>query len=122
MTTNSFLDEMKKNFLYILSQKSSTSVDIDDLSINYNDLLDCSLTKYLTLLQSKAELLALAKKNNDEIAMQSALLKLRAHAMSLSSFFDAIGEDVEKILRTGKWAEIPKDYKVPAHYNDPPQK
>ncbi|MEM6053006.1 hypothetical protein AAH450_20870 [Erwinia sp. P7711] len=117
MTTYSFLDEMKRDFIDILNRKSPMPIDFNDLAINYNESLETSLVRYLTLLQSKAELLAQAKVNDDdELAMQSALLRLRTHAMSLSSFFDAIVEDTEMVLRTGEWVEIPEGYEPPKHY------
>jgi hypothetical protein len=122
MTTYSFLDEMKGNFLEILNRKSPLPIDIDDLAINYSESLESSLARYLTLLRSKTELLAQAQKNDDELAMQSALLRLRTHAMSLSSFFEAIVEDTETVLRTGEWAEIPENYNIPEHYKDPNSK
>ncbi|TCV91092.1 hypothetical protein [Biostraticola tofi] len=113
-----FFDEMKDIFLDLLSHKSDLPIDIDDLSINYNRSLEELLIKQLTLLHLKTKLLALAKNNDDELAMQSALLRLRTHAMSLSSFFDNIVEDTEVILRTGTWPEFPEDYKIPNHYNE----
>ncbi|KER04456.1 hypothetical protein LGZ99_13680 [Photorhabdus temperata] len=122
MTNYSFLDEMKENFLGILNQKSAHSVDIDDLSVDYNVLLESKLVRHLELLQSKAALLAQAKIHNDELAIRAAILEIRIHAMSLSSFFDAIAEDTEVLLRTGKWSEIPEDYKIPDHYNYPSKK
>ncbi|MQL49185.1 hypothetical protein GEA64_14985 [Photorhabdus khanii] len=119
MTNYSFLDEMKENFLGILNQKSAYSVDIDDLSVDYNVLLESKLVRHLELLQSKTVLLAQAKIHNDELAIRAAILEIRIHAMSLSSFFDAITEDVEVLLRTGKWSEIPEDYHIPECYNVP---
>lgn len=107
MTTYSYLDEMKTVFLEVLAQKSEQSIDVDDLSIDYNKSLEYALIKYLALLQSNVDILILAKKNRDELLMQSALLKLRTHAMSLSSFFEYIVEDTELILRTGEWLDIP---------------
>lgn len=43
----------------------------------------------------------------DDLALKTALLMVRAHAMSLSSFFDAIVEDSEFLLRNGTWMEFP---------------
>ncbi len=54
--------------------------------------------------------------------MQSTLLRLRTNVMSLSSFFDAIVEDSEIILRLETWPEIPKGYKSPENYNTPNSK
>ncbi|MDU4093332.1 MAG: hypothetical protein E7H57_08680 [Pantoea sp.] len=113
MTTYTFLDEMKRDFMEILNRKSPLPIDTDNLAINYNGSLETSLVRYLTLLQSETELLVQAKVNDDELAMQSTLLRLRTHAMSLSSFFDAIVEDTEMVLRTGEWVEIPEGYEPP---------
>ncbi|XBS68908.1 hypothetical protein ABK905_20455 [Acerihabitans sp. KWT182] len=53
----------------------------------------------------------------DELAMQTALLILRAQSMGLADFFNAIVNDIESILNKPKWIEIPEDYKIPKHYN-----
>ncbi|TCV91000.1 hypothetical protein [Biostraticola tofi] len=118
MKTCLFLDEMKDIFLDILCQKSDLPVNTDDLADNYNRSLEMLLIKQLTLLQSKTALLAKAKNNDDELTMRAAILEMRTHAMSLSSFFDNIAEDTEVILETGTWQEFTEDYKIPEHYND----
>lgn len=83
MATYSFLDEMKSDFLEIIGKKSSIAVDVDDLSIDYRASLENLLLKYMALCQSRAALLSGAKSVNDELAMQSVLLRLRSYAMGL---------------------------------------
>ncbi|MGP2518171.1 hypothetical protein [Yersinia sp. 2545 StPb PI] len=119
MISNSLFDSMKEDFISILENKSSSPIDKDDLFIEYNTVLDKKFEKYLDLLQTQGKLLALAKSKDDELAMQSALLRLRTYAMSLSGFFDAIVEDTEIILRLDTWPEIPEGYKLPEYYSDP---
>ncbi|MCO7256548.1 hypothetical protein KSI86_20545 [Dickeya oryzae] len=116
MNNYSFLDKMKEDFLDTLEQKSSTQIDIDDLSINYSCSLDEWLKKRLSLLQRNIDIFIHAKIDGDEVAMQSSLLISRTHAMGLSSFFDAIVEDIEVILNTGEWDGIPEEYKLPEKY------
>lgn len=112
-----FLDEMKENLLSILHQRSTKSVDIGDMAIDYQQSLEDKLVKQLSLLEAKAEFFAEAKKNDDEIAMKAFLFEIRIHAMSLSSFFDAITEDTTLLLRTGEWPEIPENYQPPERYS-----
>ncbi|PTU64820.1 hypothetical protein DB032_07755 [Chromobacterium sp. Panama] len=116
MATYSFLDEMKSDFLEIINEKSSSA--IDDLSIDYGASLENLLLKYMALCQSRAALLSGAKSVNDELAMQSALLRLRSYAMGLSSLFDAIADDAETILKTGEWPELPEGYELPDCYGN----
>ncbi|WP_197083081.1 hypothetical protein [Chromobacterium sp. LK11] len=118
MATYSFLDEMKIDFLEIINEKSSSAVDVDDLSIDYRASLENLLLKYMALCQSRAALLSRAKSVNDELAMQSALLRLRSYAMGLSSLFDAIADDAEAILKMGEWPELPEGYVLPDCYGN----
>ena len=107
-----FLNNIGNNFISIL-EKKNPSVDKDNLSINYRRTLKELFDKHLELLHKQEKLLSLAKSEGDEILMQSALLRLRSHAMSLSSFFDAIADDAEFIIRLEGWPEIPEGYKQP---------
>jgi hypothetical protein len=104
-----FLNDMKDDFIIILDKKSASPIDKDHLSIDYEADLDEQMEKYLRLLREQEKLLSQAKSKGDEPAMLSALLRLRTHAMSLSSFFDAIAEDTEIILRLDTWPEIPEE-------------
>nr|WP_314424708.1 hypothetical protein [uncultured Erwinia sp.] len=97
---------MKDNFIALIESRSHSSVDSNDLSIDYETDLDKQLERYLTLLSEQEALLAFSKSTGNDLSMLSALLKLRTHAMSLSSFFDAIVEDAEIILKLNNWPEI----------------
>lgn len=119
MINNIFFESIKENFISILERKSSLPVDTEELFVDYSTALDHRFEKYLDLLRAQAMLLALAKNQGDELAMQSALLRLRTHAMSLSGFFNAIVEDAEIILRLETWPELPEGYKLPEYYNAP---
>lgn len=119
MKNNPIFESIKENFISILEERSSSPVDKDELFVDYSDALDDRFEKYLDLLRAQEMLLTLAKKQGDELAMQSALLQLRTHAMSLSSFFNAIVEDAEIILRLEAWPELPEGYKLPEYYNVP---
>lgn len=110
MKNHLLFDSMKKNFISILNKKSSNQVNEDDLFIDYSDSLNDIFNKYFSLLEEQEKLLSVAREKNDELEMQSALLKLRTHAMSLASFFEAIVEDAEITLRLDTWHEIPEDY------------
>ncbi|PHM55900.1 MULTISPECIES: hypothetical protein [Xenorhabdus] len=117
MTHDEFLDDMKENFISLFDEKSTEPVDYDNLFIDYKESLEQNFERYLQLFKSQVVILSQARKKGDELAMQSALLILRTHAMSLTSFFDAIVEDAESLLRTGEWSKIPEGYKLPECYN-----
>ncbi|MEI7377458.1 MULTISPECIES: hypothetical protein [Dickeya] len=119
MKNNSIFESIKGSFISILEEKPSSPVDKNELFIDYSAALDDRFEKYLDLLRAQEMLLTLAKNRGDEFAMQSALLRLRTHAMSLSSFFNAIVEDAEIILRLETWPELPEGYKLPEYYNVP---
>ncbi|WP_374419292.1 hypothetical protein [Chromobacterium sp.] len=118
MAMYSFLDGMKSDFLKIISEKYSSAVDVDDLSIDYGASLENLLLKYMALCQSSAALLSGAKSVNDELAMQSALIRLRSYAIGLSSLFDAIADNAETILKIGEWPELPEGYELPDCYGN----
>lgn len=119
MITYEFLDEIKELFPLILKQKTTQPIVTDDMAIDYQDSIVDSFGRQLFLLKENTELLAQAKKGNDELAMEVALLRIRTHAMSLSGFFDAIAEDATLLIRTDGWPGIPENYQVPEHYNYP---
>lgn len=116
MKIYSSLDVIKDEFQDIIKQKSSHSIDPDEYCIDYNSSLENVLNKKLDLLKFQLGLLERAHKSDDELAMQSALLKIRTHAISLSGFFEAIADDTELVLRTGEWPNIPENYTVPEQY------
>ncbi|MDH0340182.1 hypothetical protein [Chromobacterium haemolyticum] len=113
-----FFDKMRSDFLEVLKEKSSGIIDVDDLSVDYSESLERWLLKYMELCRSRAALFSPAKSVNDELAMQSALLRLRSYAMGLSSLFDAIADDAETILKTGEWPELTEGYELPDCYGN----
>jgi len=119
MINYEFLNEIKGLFPLILKRKASQSIDTDDMAIDYQDSIVDRLDRQLFLLKENTELLAQAKKENDELVMEVALLRIRTHSMSLSGFFDAIAEDVTLLIKADGWPDIPENYQVPEHYNYP---
>ncbi|WP_225084879.1 hypothetical protein [Pectobacterium colocasium] len=117
MINDLFFEIMKNNFISVLKKKSTSAIEMDDLSIDYNGQLNEQFLKQLTLLKVHTDLLNKASAENDELAMQSALLKLRSHAMTLSSFFESIAEDSEMLLKIDSWPAIPEGYQLPDHYD-----
>ena len=118
MITYKYLDEIKEIFPLIFKNKKIQQVDLDDMAIDYQDSIGDRLDRYLSLLKSNTELLSRAKIENDELAMEVALLRIRTHAMSLSSFFDAIAEDATLLIKADGWPDIPENYQLPEYYND----
>lgn len=89
------------------------------MAIDYQDSIVVRFDRQLSLLKENTELLTQAKKENDELAMEVALLRIRTHAMSLFGFFDAIAEDATLLTKMDGWPDIPENYQVPEHYNYP---
>ncbi|MGY6036926.1 hypothetical protein [Aeromonas sp. AE23HZ002T15] len=118
MKDGSLFDDIKGSFVHILESKNPVPVDTNVLFIDYSAALDDRFERYMDLLQEQSKLLLLAKENDDDIEMLSSLLKIRTHAMSLSSFFDAIVEDAEIIIKLGAWPKIPDGYKTSEGYNN----
>ncbi|MDL0438118.1 hypothetical protein [Stutzerimonas frequens] len=80
--------------------------DSGKLSIDYGCNMDEACAKYAGLLNRSIE--ALNSGGSDDLVAQRALMMIRTHAISLSSFFDAIADDAEFLIRSGVWTEIPE--------------
>ncbi len=103
----------------IFSKENKQKIKSENLRMDVSDDIDNILNIYLDLIRQKFNILPLAKEQNDEFAMRSALLEICAHAMSLSSFFDAIRDDTEQLALLENWPDFPEDYKLPDHYKYP---
>ncbi|MGP3591265.1 hypothetical protein [Vagococcus sp. WN89Y] len=104
-----FLNDIKSCFDAILDEKCAIPINKNDLSIDYESDLNAQMENYLRLLSEQVTLLSQANGKRNELAMVSALLRLRTHAMNLSTFFDAIVEDAEVILRLDTLPEISEE-------------
>lgn len=83
------------------------------LAINYQNNLDDRLVNRLELIYGLIEKLESAYKRSNELEIQGALLRIRSHAMSASSLFSSIADDIETLLQSGEWQGFPEDYRFP---------
>lgn len=122
-----------KNILSLLAKKNG--VTEEQLLDSWNEETDQFNWKvsYASDLQQDFEgdfrLLALAIKRcelalakSDVLPMRSCLMRARVAAMNLSSFFDSIGDDIERILILERDAvdseQFPEDYVLPDEYKN----
>lgn len=110
MNEFSSLDDLRGLFV-LISKAKLGGFDGEKLSVDYSRDLNEAFNKYAGLLCKAIEMLESGKE--DDLVAQSALMVIRTHAMSLSSFFDAIAEDAEFFLRSGGWGGIPENYVLP---------
>ncbi|XBS71690.1 hypothetical protein ABK905_12815 [Acerihabitans sp. KWT182] len=113
-----FLEKMKNDILRIYLEKGS-AFNLNEIEMNPKRDLDESLDQMMGELSLTSKLLNEARTNNDELAKKSALLMIRAQAMSLSGFFEAICDDTENLAMLDTWLSFPEDYELPEHYNYP---
>jgi hypothetical protein len=104
MNEFSFLDDLRKLFEETSKEKLGV-FDGDELSVDYSSDLGETLNKYASMLSQAVSMLESG--GQDDVVAQSALMMIRTHAISLSSFFDAIADDAEILLKSGKWADMP---------------
>lgn len=88
MNDRIFLEKLKNNIFAIYDEKSVKPVDTEKLNIDFNSNLDNTLEKLLYRLSLTCQLLTDAHENRDEFAMKSALLGIRAQAISLLHFLN----------------------------------
>jgi len=119
MISKLLFDKMNEDLVCIFERKSPVPTAKTNSFMGSKRSLDERFERYLYVLQKLEIFLSQAKSDNDEIAMQSILFRLRAQAMGLSSFFDAIVKEAENVLRLDTWPEIPEGYELPKHYQDP---
>ncbi|MCG8294009.1 hypothetical protein [Pseudomonas entomophila] len=111
MNEFSSVDRLRGLFAEIAKDKFE-GLEVDGLRIEHGEDLLLELKKYGSLLSDSIR--RLEESGVDELAVQSALIHVRIHAMSLCSFFDDIAEDAERLLIEAKWPDIPEDYVTPS--------
>lgn len=111
MNDFSEINEVRKLFAEIVQEKLP-EVELEALKVSYHEDLSLLLAKGMEQLAKNIR--RLASSGGDALATQSALIHLRAHAMSLSGFFDNIAEDAEYLLLEPEWPDIPEDHIAPS--------
>lgn len=105
------IDEVRKLFAEIVREKLP-EVELEALKVSCHEDLSLLLAKGMGQLTKNIR--RLASSGGDALVTQSTLIHLRAHAMSLSSFFENIAEDVEYLLLEPEWPDIPEEYIAPS--------
>ncbi|OLU13289.1 hypothetical protein BVH01_23390 [Pseudomonas sp. PA1(2017)] len=95
MNEFSSLEDLKRLFKEIAKAKMG-NFDCRELSIDYECDLNEAFNRYAGLLCQSIKMLDAG--GADDSVIQLALMTLRTHAMSLSSFFDAIADDAEFLI------------------------
>ncbi|MBO1111296.1 hypothetical protein [Bordetella petrii] len=113
MNKAEFFEDLKDILRSEFCSKYPDGFDSQKRAIDYNDHMDARIKRFLELIRQLTERLRVAREDGDEIAMQAALIRIRSHAMSLSTIFDWIVDDIETLLKSGKWPEIPEGYRFP---------
>ncbi|MBO9354430.1 hypothetical protein GG851_10520 [Bordetella petrii] len=113
MNKTDFFEDIKDVLRDEFCLKCPDGFDDKKLTIDYNDNADARIGRLFELIFQLTERIHLARESNDEVAMQAALIHIRVHAISLSTIFNSLVDDIETLLRSGEWPEIPEDYRFP---------
>ncbi|MGL4764424.1 MAG: hypothetical protein ACRC2N_05280 [Aeromonas sp.] len=105
-----FIKKLKQNLITILPEHENLVVlNIPDMVENYE--------RYINEFESAVELLSKTIENNDKVAIQCALTRVRIASLNLSNCYHDVVDDVVLINKSESWPAIPNDYKIPEHYN-----
>lgn len=115
----SMLDKFKDAYLELLKQKAGKVLDTDDLYLAEDYSIVESIQIDIKKLNLTIELFFNAKKNNDELAMQAALLRISTFLSGLYSIFDQTKADIDRFTLLPDTVDFPDDYKIPEHYHYP---
>ncbi|EYU13201.1 hypothetical protein V2H77_22540 [Photorhabdus sp. P32] len=91
-----------------------------ELNLNFN--ITEKYKEYIYDFKQAVMLLNRTIEENDQIAIQCALTRVRITSLNLSNLYADIIDDVVSINSQDLWPEIPEDYKIPDHYNYPQNK
>lgn len=115
----SMLDKFKDAYLELLKQKSSEELDADDLYLSEDNSIVESIQRDIKNLNLTIKLFFNAKENNDELAIQAALLRISTFLSGISGVFYQTGEDIDRFTLLSNIEDFPENYKIPEHYNYP---
>jgi len=91
-----------------------------DWRMDYQGDLETSLQRDFERLSCYVRLCEIARQNEDSLAMRAALMEMRVSAMNIASCFDAMADDLERLLIMERDAPgslpFPENYKFPEHY------
>lgn len=110
------LDEFKDAYLDLLKTKKN---NVDDIYLSYKKSISNSIENYFNNLTLTFDLFFKAKENNDELAVQAALLRISTFLSGINGVLEQTREDVDRFIKIPDVAEFPDDYKIPEHYHYP---
>jgi hypothetical protein len=113
------LDEFKDAYLELLKQKAGKEFDADNLYLEKDYSVVESIQSGIKNLNLTIELFFNAKENNDELAMQAALLRISTFLSGIYGVFYQTAEDIDEFFKLPNSMSFPESYKVPDHYNYP---
>ncbi|KAA5926862.1 hypothetical protein F3I27_00855 [Pantoea sp. Bo_2] len=119
MINISMLDKFKDAYLELLKQRSSEELDADDIYLSEDYSIVESIQRDINNLNLTIELFFNAKENNDELAIQAALLRISTFLSGIYGVFYQAGEDVDRFTLLPNTEDFPENYKIPEHYNYP---
>lgn len=109
------IDSMKKlkhDLVNIFpNKKGQSDLNILDVAENYE--------RYVGDFKLAVELLRKTVEEDDKIAMQCALTRVRIASLNLSNSYQDIIDDVVLINKSDLWPVIPEGYQIPECYNYP---
>jgi hypothetical protein len=115
----SMLDKFKDAYLELLKHKAGKELDINNLYLEKDCSIVDSIQNSIKNLNLTIELFFKAKENNDELAMQAALLRISTFLSGIYGIFYQTTEDIDRFFKLPNGTSFPENYKIPEHYNYP---
>lgn len=115
----SALDKFKDAYLNFLKKGIGNGLNEDEFYLAEDYSIVDSIQKGINNLNLTIELFLKAKENNDELAMQAALLRISTFLSGIYDVLDQTREDVDRFILIPDMADFPEGYKIPEHYNYP---
>ena len=106
------LKKLERNLVAIPPKGNEIAeLNISDAAENYEGYVDD--------FKAAIELLGKTIAEDDVIAIQCALTRVRIASLNLSNIYQDIVDDVVLINKSDLWPAIPDGYQIPEHYNYP---
>lgn len=97
------LDKFKDAYLELLKTKKNS---VDDIYLSYNHSIANSIEKDFNNLTLTFDLFFKAKENNDELAVQAALLRISTFLSGINGVLEQTREDVDRFIKIPDVAEF----------------
>jgi hypothetical protein len=114
-----FLDKFKNDFLTLLTEREGTGLDKDDLYLKENRSIVLRIEEDVKNLDLTVKFYFQAKENNDELAVQAAILRIALFMGNIRGLFSRATDDIDRFIKIPAKIPFPEDYKIPDHYNYP---